>query len=89
MLPTAFRPVLRQVPPSGTDFPATVRKVNLPGIVFPVHSTSLSGMAFERNGQQEISMDPAMPGNRAPQVAARRNRACFPSQAPVFGQRPR
>lgn len=34
-------------------------------------------------------MDPALLGNRALQVAVRRNLVCFPSQAPVFGQRPR
>ncbi len=34
-------------------------------------------------------MDLALLGNRALQVAVRRNLVCFPSQAPVFGKRPR
>jgi hypothetical protein len=42
-----------------------------------------------RTGQQEISMDLALLGNRALQVAVRRNLVCFPSQAPIFGKQPR
>src|SRR6266566_4235565 len=34
-------------------------------------------------------MDLALLGNRALQVAVRRNLVCFPSQAPIFGKRPR
>jgi hypothetical protein len=34
-------------------------------------------------------MDLALRGNRALQLAVRRNRVCFPSQAPVFGRKPR
>jgi len=34
-------------------------------------------------------MDLALLGNRALQVAIHRNFVCFPSQAPVFGKRPR
>lgn len=34
-------------------------------------------------------MDLALLGNRALQVAVRQNLVCFPSQAPVFGKRPR
>lgn len=34
-------------------------------------------------------MDLALLGNRALQVAVRRNHVCFPSQAPIFGKQPR
>jgi DNA-binding transcriptional regulator LsrR (DeoR family) len=34
-------------------------------------------------------MDLALLGNRALQVAVRRNLVCFPSQAPIFGKQPR
>jgi hypothetical protein len=34
-------------------------------------------------------MDLALLGNRALQLAVRRNLVCFPSQAPIFGKRPR
>ncbi len=34
-------------------------------------------------------MDLALLGNRALQLAVRQNLVCFPSQAPVFGKRPR
>ena len=35
-----------------------------------------------------MSADLALLGNRALQVAVRRNLVCFPSQAPIFGKRP-
>jgi hypothetical protein len=34
-------------------------------------------------------MDLALLGNRALQIAVRRNLVCFPSQAPIFGKQPR
>jgi hypothetical protein len=34
-------------------------------------------------------MDLALLGNRALQLAVRRNRVCFPSQVPIFGRKPR
>lgn len=34
-------------------------------------------------------MDLALLGNRALQMAVRRNQVCFPSQAPIFGRNPR
>ena len=34
-------------------------------------------------------MDLALLGNRALQLAVRRNRVCFPAQAPIFGRQPR
>jgi hypothetical protein len=37
----------------------------------------------------DTSMDLALLGNRALQVAVRRNLVCFPSQAPIFGKLPR
>jgi hypothetical protein len=49
----------------------------------------LIGASAGTTGQQEIAMDPALLGNRALQVAVRRNLVCFPSQAPIFGKRPR
>jgi hypothetical protein len=42
------------------------------------------------NGKRpELSLDLALLGNRALQVAVRRNLVCFPSQAPIFGKQPR
>jgi hypothetical protein len=37
----------------------------------------------------ELSLDLALLGNRALQIAVRRNLVCFPSQVPVFGKKPR
>jgi hypothetical protein len=41
------------------------------------------------NQHAGMSMDLALLGNRALQVAVRRNLVCFPSQAPTFGKEPR
>jgi hypothetical protein len=47
-------------------------------------------IGFRENGDGGgTSMDLALLGNRALQIAIRRNLVCFPSQAPIFGKRPR
>ncbi|MES1261146.1 MAG: hypothetical protein ABUS49_05355 [Acidobacteriota bacterium] len=45
-------------------------------------------MPVSHTKQPEISIDLALLGNRALQVAVRRNLVCFPSQAPIFGKQP-
>lgn len=43
---------------------------------------------LNRCQETDVFMDLALLGNRALQVAVRRNLVCFPSQAPIFGKRP-